>query len=154
MFTHTFTTVILLSITTVISLSFTFVVLLSFQFLYHLMLLSHYPMVQHKIIKTWCTANPAQFPVTHICSIITSSLTQFTSSYHFHPLNFVNLYFCQTSSHHPSLNSIHHIIHFHPQSFVNLYFCQFNKNTESFPIFYQLFSGDMKVAVFFLETCR
>ena len=48
---------------------------------YHLMLLSHYPMVQHKIIKTWCTANPAQFPVTHIAS-----------------------------SHHPSLNSLHHII--------------------------------------------
>ena len=45
------------------------------------MLLSHYPMVQHKIIKTWCTANPAQFPVTHIAS-----------------------------SHHPSLNSLHHII--------------------------------------------
>ena len=48
---------------------------------YHLMLLSHYPMVQHKIIKTWCTANPAQFPVTHIAS-----------------------------SNHPSLNSLHHII--------------------------------------------
>ena len=99
------------------------------------MLLSHYPMVQHKTIKTWCTANPAQFPVTHICSIITSSLTKFTSSYHFHPQNFVNLYFCQASSHHPSLNSIHHIIYFHPQSFVNLYFCQFNKHTKVFQFF-------------------
>ena len=45
------------------------------------MLLSHHPMVQQKMIKTWCTENPAQFPVTHIAS-----------------------------SHHHSLNSVHHII--------------------------------------------
>ena len=99
------------------------------------MLLSHYPMVQHKIIKTWCTANPAQFPVTHIASSHYPSLNSLHHIISFHPLNFVNFYFCQASSHHPSLNFIHHIIYFHPQSFVNLYFCQFNKHTKVFHFF-------------------
>ena len=45
---------------------------------YHLMLLSYHLMVQHKTIKTWCTANSAQFTVTHI-ALYTSRIISNTS---------------------------------------------------------------------------
>ena len=112
---------------TLLLMSYRYHLLLSYRYHFNcLMLLSHHPMVQHKIIKTWCTANPAQFPVTHIAS-----------------------------SHHPSLNSIHHIIYFHPQSFVNLYFCQFNNHTKVFQFFTNillLFSRDSDLTTSFRDV--